>query len=267
MKLSLPPYNSSFQAYRWACRVSSALIVGAGLFCSVQSAHSLEFPSTGDRGAPSRTESGGTRSDRCGLPLGKRLSALVPQNNVNTFAGEQAAFWMHMPAELSGETAELFVKNVQTEEVVYQQQFPMGRVDTDSIVEVRLPATQANGTQVMEPNQDYFWELAVICDVSDRSRDHAVQGYAHRVVSDELRIEDLAALDVSEQAARYVAAEVWQETLESAVQLKAEYPLLWSQLLSSVDLAEALGTPVVDAPLVAPSPAGSLPASSLPAGN
>lgn len=244
-------------AVRRVCTAASMGIVGAGLLLPVLPAYSLEFPSTGDRGAPSRTASGGTRSDRCQLPKGTRLSAMVPSNNVSTFAGEQASLWIHTPAELSGEPAELFVKNAQTQEVVYQQQFPLAALEASRIVEIRLPASDADGKPLISSNQDYFWELAVICDVSDRARDHVVQGFVHNVEMSEPAAAAIASLSLSQQAAQYAAAEVWQETLDIALQLRAEDASFLSELLDSVGLSALSGEAVSATPLVVPFLASS----------
>jgi hypothetical protein len=214
----------------------------ASLLLTALPSYSLEFPASGDRGAPARTGSGGTRGDRCHLPRDTAMSALMPLNNVSTFTGEQASFWLHVPAELSEKTAEIFVSNPQTHEVVYQRQMLLPAMTAASIIKLNLPASKADGTPLLAPDQDYFWEFATICDASDRSRDHVVQGFVHRV---EATLPDGSA-QLVQQAEQYAAAEIWQQTLEAASTLKATDSTLWSQLLTSVGLEALIDEPVVD---------------------
>jgi hypothetical protein len=223
--------------------------IGVTILLPALPGYSLEFPSTGDRGAPSRTGSGGSRGDRCQLPEGTRMSALMPHNNVSTFTGERASLWLHVPIELSEQPAEIFVSNPQTHEVVYQQQLLLPKLDTAGIIQLDLPAAKADGTPLLAADQDYFWEFATICDASDRSRDHVVQGFVHRLEASETLsddLDDLSELPLPQQAQQYAAAEIWQQTLDIASTLKLTDSTLWSQLLTSVGLETLANEPVIE---------------------
>jgi Domain of Unknown Function (DUF928) len=214
----------------------------ASLLLTALPSYSLEFPASGDRGAPARTGSGGTRGDRCHLPSGTSLRALMPLNNISTFRGEQASFWLHIPAELSAKPAEMFVSNPQTHEVVYQQQMRLPELTAAGLIQIDLPATKADGTALLVPGQDYFWEFAAICDDADRSRDHVVQGFVNRVETAEASLPD----DSAQQAEHYAAAEIWQQTLEAASALKVTDATLWSELLTSVGLEDLIDEAVIE---------------------
>ncbi len=211
------------------------LLITATLLLSTLPGYSLEFPRTSDRGAPSRTASGGTRGDRCQLPANKRISALVPRNNISTFTSTQASLWLRIPTELSQKRAEIFVQNPETFEIVYQQQFLLSDLET-GISKIDLPTTNNEGTALLAIGQDYFWEFAVICDASDRTRDHIAQGFVHKLETTEAFEEKLETLTPSQQAEQYAEAEIWQETLELALQTRAGDPTAWAQLLDSVGL-------------------------------
>lgn len=207
--------------------------------------YSLEFPIASDRGAPSRTESGGTRGDRCQLPVSNRISALVPRNNISTFTGPQASFWLRVPAELSQKRAEIFVQNPETFEIIYQKQFVLADLET-GIAKIDLPDTNAQGTPLLAVEQDYFWEFAVICDLGDRTRDHIVQGFVQRLETTENFDREMANLTAQQQAEKYAEAGIWQETLALTSQMRASEPALWSQLLTSVGLDFLVNEPLVD---------------------
>jgi hypothetical protein len=233
-----------------AAIASTGLLLTSFVLTALPS-YSLEFPPSGDRGAPARTGSGGVRGDRCALPSGQRMSALMPLNNVSTFTGEQASLWVHVPAELSEKSAEIFVSNPQTHEVVYQQPLQLPQMTAAGIVKFNLPATKADGTSLLLPNQDYFWEVATICDASDRSRDQVVQGFMHRLETEAISPDDLSKLSRSQQAEQYAAAEIWQQTVDIASTLKTAEMGLWSQLLASVGLETLANEAVIEGPVMA----------------
>ncbi len=253
-KRALPVTVSSLSIVLSVKRLMSVLLPAAiastGLLLTALPGYSLEFPPGGDRGAPARTGSGGVRGDRCQLPSGTRMSALMPFNNVSTFTGEQASLWIHVPAELSEKSAEIFVSHPQTHEVIYQQQMLLPKMTAAGIVKFDLPATKADGTPLLLPNQDYFWEVATICDSSDRSRDHVVQGFVHRIEDSESAVDDSSGRSLSQQAEQYAAAEIWQQTLDIASTLKATDVTMWSQLLTSVGLESLVSESVLDGPML-----------------
>ncbi len=227
------------------------LLLTTSLFLPVLPAYSLEFPSTGDRGAPERTQSGGRRDDLCQLPVEKSVRAIVPNNNVSTFSAQQASLWLHVPAELSQKEAEIFVQNPETFEVIYQKQLSLPKLEETGLVQIDLPSSNAEGERLLAEDQDYFWEFAVICDASDRSRDHVAQGFVQRVekaiaYSDHNSSVADASTGSLQQAEAYAEAGLWQETLAIAAQLRATEPAVWSQLLSSVGLSAFIDEPFVD---------------------
>lgn len=223
------------------------LLLATLLLASALPAHSLEFPTTSDRGAPARTQSGGRRDDLCQLDAEKHMKALVPSNNVSTFAGDQASFWLRVPAEVSQKEAEIFVQHPETFEVVYQAQLLLADIHETGFVQVNLPAVDASGNPLLAAGQNYFWEFAIICDASDRSRDHVAQGFVHRVETGAPLAANANASDL-QQAEAYAAAGIWQETLAIAAQLRATEPTVWSQLLASVNLASLADEPFIEQP-------------------
>ena len=231
------------------------LLLITSLLLPVLPAYSLEFPTTGDRGAPERTQSGGRRDDLCQLPEEKSVRAIVPYNNVSTFSGQQASLWLHVPAEIGRKEAEVFVQNPETFEVVYQKSFFLSDIEETGLIQVNLPSLDDEGEPLLSEEQDYFWEFAVICDASDRSRDHVAQGFIQRVENAaaanrrDTSVADTRAgtsAGLRQQAEAYAEAGLWQETLAIAAQLRETEPAVWSQLLSSVGLSAFVNEPFLD---------------------
>jgi len=227
------------------------LLLTTSLLLPVLPAHSLEFPMTGDRGAPARTQSGGRRDDLCQLSAEKSVRAIVPHNNVSTFSGQQASLWLHVPTEISQKEAEIFVQNPETFEVVYQKSLFLSDIAETGLIRVDLPPLNDKGKRLLSEDQDYFWEFAVICDASDRSRDHVAQGFIQRVentiAANRLGTSGAdTSAGLRQQAEAYAEAGLWQETLAIAAQLRATEPTVWSQLLSSVGLSAFINEPFLD---------------------
>jgi len=205
------------------------------------SSYALNFPDTGDRGAPSSTAGGGTRGGWCEEDItwaDTSLFALVPKNNVSTFAGEQASLWIHMAAGLSQNRAEIFVQNAQTHEVVYQKEMTLESFETNHTMQLNLPATNASGEPLLNADQTYKWEFAVICDDGDRARDYYINGLIQPITAEATLSAQLATASIQDRAELYANAGIWQETLMIARQLEDTQPTLLAELLASVDLGD-----------------------------
>ncbi|MEL6351198.1 MAG: DUF928 domain-containing protein [Cyanobacteria bacterium J06627_28] len=226
---------------RWTVGLSPAAVLAANLIIALPS-QAVEFPSTGDRGAPSTTAGGGTRDGWCDSSEWTPWSvkALVPENNVSTFAGDQASLWIHMSPGFAQRPAELYIQNADTRERVYQQNMALTSPEEDDILRLSLPSHNEAGELLFETGQTYAWEFAVICDHSDRSRDYVIQGHLEKLPENPELIERLATANLQEQAEIYAEAALWQETLQATEQLQTVAPRQWTELLASVGLDSLL---------------------------
>ena len=207
-------------------------------------AQAIDFPDTGDRGAPSTTAGGGTRGGWCDGEMEWSENALipmVPKNNVSTFAGDQASLWIVAAPEFSQRKAEIFVRSTQTNETVYVEETTLGDLRTESVIQVDLPALNSEGEPLLATDQSYFWEFAVICNSGAREHDYYVRGLIQPVDANAALAAQLeAATTPEEQAALYASDGIWQETLNIGVQLSDSNPELLAELLTSVGLDELL---------------------------
>lgn len=212
--------------------------------------YALEFPDTGDRGAPSSTAGGGTRGGWCEENVtwaDTSLQALAPKNNVITFAGDQASLWLHASDIFEQKTAEIFVQNADTQAVIYEAQLQLEGLEPGKLIKVDLPATTATGEPLLEKGKTYTWEFAIICSTGDRTQDYYVNGLLEPV---EIETELSAKLETAspeEQAELYASAGIWQETLMLAEQLSPSMPMLLPELLRSVGLSELPQAQAVEA--------------------
>lgn len=242
--MKLFPQQTSFNPRSTLRKVGLSIVFSLTTIVAALPGQAIEFPEMGDRGAPERTSGGGTRGDRCAADIDDSIQALVPRNNVSTFAGPQAKLWLHMPAELTLHTAEVFVKHPDTHKVVYEYQTALPKLERDGLIELILPAEKADGSPLIDDNQNYFWEFAIICDANDRARDRFIQGFLYKIASDEALDTQLDAAhrtveplpsDFGEFTLEMLAsAGLWQDTLSLAIYS----PKDWNELLLSVGLEE-----------------------------
>lgn len=222
--------------------VSLTLLLSVSL---VPPSYGLDFPDTGDRGAPSSTAGGGTRGGWCDLESAwwdeTSLFALVPKNNVSTFAGDQASLWIHLGPIFSQKRAEIFVQHAQTREVVYRQELTLEAFDYNHVMQIDLPAIQQeSGEPLLNKNEEYSWEFAVICDEGDRARDYYINGLMQPVEPDAALSAQLATANSEVKAELYANAGIWQETMMLAQELSDSQPDLLTELLASVGLETSL---------------------------
>ncbi|MEL6469056.1 MAG: DUF928 domain-containing protein [Cyanobacteria bacterium J06623_4] len=231
-------FGNSFERLRkWVALLSPLAVLTANVMVALP-VGAVEFPSTGDRGAPGRTAGGGTRGGWCehGMWTPEAAMALVPGNNVSTFAGDQASLSIYISDMFNHKRAEVYVQHAQTRETVYQQQMTLTGLEAGGIVKMVLPETDEAGRPLLAVEEDYFWEVAIICDVSDRTRDYTVQGFLHRQAVSADFLEAITTATPTEQVERYAEAALWQETLQTAGALRQSEPESWRELLVSVGL-------------------------------
>ncbi|MEL6160193.1 MAG: DUF928 domain-containing protein [Cyanobacteria bacterium J06623_5] len=229
--------NSLERLRKWIALISPMAVLTANVMVALP-VNAVEFPSTGDRGAPGRTAGGGTRGGWCehGMWTPEAAMALVPGNNVSTFAGDQASLSIYISDMFDHKRAEVYVQHAQTRETVYHQQLTLTGLEEGGIVKMLLPSTDGAGGPLLAVEEDYFWEVAIICDVSDRTRDYTVQGFLRRQAVGADFLEEMATAAPTDQVERYAEAALWQETLQTAETLQGSEPETWHELLLSVGL-------------------------------
>ena len=197
---------------------------------------SLKFPPTDERGSPSRTEGGGTRGPSCTQQGEMPLTVLMPSNNMGTTVAANPTFFWYVP-KTPVKSAE-FVVFDDKENEVYKTTFALS--GAAGIVQLSLPATVS-----LEIGKNYMWQLALICDPVDRSKDRSIRGFSRRTKLTpalKTKLEQAAPL---EQAKLYAQAKIWHETLTTLAQLRSSRPAEWEELLKSVGLEAIAQAPFV----------------------
>ncbi|MDJ0844373.1 DUF928 domain-containing protein [Crocosphaera sp.] len=202
---------------------------------------SLNFPDTGDRGAPKKSAGGGTRSDDHTCLTNEDneppLVALMPnrENKAKT-ATNTPTFYGYIPTTTATE-GEFVLVDENNEEVHYTR---FALPETPGIMKLEIPETVS-----LQPG-NYSWSLMVICDSRYRNRDKYVEGSLEYVASTpglENQIKDKPSL---EKAEVYANASLWFETLDTVAKIREKKPQEWQQLLDSVGLGMLAEVPMID---------------------
>ena len=202
---------------------------------------SLNFPDTGDRGAPKKSTGGGTRSDDQTCLVNEEnetpLVALMPnrENKAKT-ATDTPTFYGYIPPTTANHGE--FVLVDKNNEEVYYTRFSLP--STPGIIRLEIPQTVN-----LKPG-DYTWSLMLICDSRYRNRDKYVEGSLEYLPSTqglENQIKDKPSLAKAEV---YANASLWFETLDTVAKIKEENPQEWQELLTSVGLEMLTEVPIID---------------------
>jgi hypothetical protein len=192
----------------------------------------VDFPSAPDRGAPSRTGDGGTRSaTACIAPNAGKITAVVPDNNVTTTVATNPSIFVYIPANRA-KSGEISLSDAAGNDV-YSSKFTVN--NESGIIRIDLP-------DILKSGQMYDWQVVLNCtgdlNIIDLASNPSVQGKIETVsVSDDLQTKLTTAQATPLELARvYAEAGVWQETLKTLADLRDQYPKEWAELLQSVGL-------------------------------
>lgn len=197
---------------------------------------SIKFPPTNKRGAPSRTEGGGTRGPSCTQQGEMPLTVLMPGNNVGTTVAANPTFFLYVPKTPIKSVEFVVVDDKENE--VYKSTFALS--GAPGIVQLSLPATVS-----LEIGKNYMWQLALICDPLDRSQDKFIRGFSRRAKLTPALKTELEQAALLEKAKLYAQAKIWHETLTTLAQLRSSRPAEWEELLKSVGLEAIAQAPFV----------------------
>lgn len=203
---------------------------------------SLEFPPTGDRGAPKKTAGGGTRSDDVACLNVKEgdlsLVALMPnRKNMAKTATSTPTIYIYVP-ENKVKTAEFVLVDENNQEI-YETILTLP--DKAGIISFTIPEKAG-----LTPGKNYSWSFMVICDSNYRNRDKFVGGTINcQKLTPELQ-NQLKNADNLKKAQLYANSEIWYEALDLIAQMRSKHPQEWQQLLQSVGLGEVEQFPLLD---------------------
>lgn len=186
-------------------------------------------------GLPGRRVGGGTRGE-CPIEA-KRLTALVPENNLGLTVADYPTFFFYVPESPIPKTVE-FVLLDDGDRQVYETSFMTA--GTGGVINLSLPVNA--GLPPLTIGKNYHWYFSVVCNPVNRAEDIFVEGWVQRVELDPILAIKLDKASMQERVNLYAAAGLWHEAITTLTNLRRDRPndptmiANWIQLLQSVEL-------------------------------
>ncbi|GBF78951.1 DUF928 domain-containing protein [Aphanothece sacrum] len=204
---------------------------------------SLNFPPTGNRGAPKKTAGGGTRSDDISCITNQEgelpLVALMPNrdNQAKTATSTPTLYW-YIPTTKATQGEFVIVDDNNQE--VYQTQFTLP--NRPGIIKLEITNKAS-----LKPGKTYTWSFMIICDSSYRNRDKYIEGAIEYVKLDpqlETQIKNTSSSLAKAQL--YAQSNLWNETLQAIIETRDKNLLEWQELMKSVGLEKLVDKPFIE---------------------
>lgn len=165
------------------------------------------------------------------------LTSLMPtRNNLGTTVSSNPTLYWYIP-KTTAKVAQFVLVDNQGKIVYTTKMLVSG---TPGIVKLNLPPTVS-----LELDNNYKWQLSLICDPRDWQKDEWVQGFIKRVELNQDLKTKLENVTPLEQAKVYAEAKIWQETLTNVAELRNSNPAAWEELLNSVGLEAIAKQPFI----------------------
>lgn len=209
-------------------------------------------------GTPSSTQSGGRRGpgDTCINSALPPPTALVPPSGFGITQEPYPQISWYMPPNLA-EAVEFILFNENDEEVYSVQyalnpgnspparssfpepQFTSAQGESSPIPVESAPIESAPiekgqvmslqiprhvGIQPLAVGSIYRWEVSLICDINNRTRDLPTTGYVQRLLSNPDLKAQIQQVSPPDQVFIYANARLWYETLASVISLQPDRP-------------------------------------------
>lgn len=171
-----------------------------------------------DRGAPSGTAGGGSRSvgQACLQDSNstETLVALSPQNQVGLTASNQPHFWVYVPPTVA-KTLEFSLFDDQ-KNGLHQAEVVITQA---GLVELSLPADLK-----LEPGKSYYWTAALVCDAQQRTEDWVVGSWLKYQPLDSTLQGAIAQASQLQKIDLYTNAGFWYEAMQQLLTLYLVQP-------------------------------------------
>ncbi len=129
---------------------------------------------------------------------------------------------------------------------------PSQPLEQGKIMSLQIPPNA--GINPLEIGKLYRWEVSLICDTNNRTRDIFTSGYIQRIPPKDGLNTQLAQANPPDQAILYANAQLWYETLDTVIKMQrqsyqdpvlaANINTMWVKLLTSAGLEQVAEQPV-----------------------
>jgi hypothetical protein len=185
--------------------------------------------------APGSTTSGGTRPTQACLKsipkIAQRLIALNPSKAIGFTHSVQPTLFVYMPRN-EAQALEISLFDEQ-KRGLYQTTLSIQ--NQSGLIGLPLP----NDAPKLVKGQNYYWTVAVVCNVNDRTEDQVISGWIqHRDLS-----EDVSRLLPIERIEWYAKQGFWYDAFSEWSDLHQKQPQHPMVKKAWIDLIQAIGLP------------------------
>jgi hypothetical protein len=190
---------------------------------------------------PARYRVGGfSRNSQCGVGNGAQVVAppdkmgdRAQQSNVDFLeqtTSDKPTFFVHLPQSTTSR-AKLTVQNEERTEQLDRVTFDL---DAKSGI-VAIPMSSQGKS--LEVGQKYLWQMTIYCDSSAKMASVTLSGWVERVTT------PTAPQDLQERVSFYAERGIWQDAMDSLVQLRqqggeTDWAKDWTELMDSAQLSQ-----------------------------
>lgn len=169
---------------------------------------------------PSRNLSGAAaRGGNCSSDGVKNLQmkALLPNSSIGLTTSEKPTFFFQI-SPTSIKEAKFLLLNARGDTILYKKTFPL--THTGGVMSFTLPAD----AEALEVDQEYTWELAVLCDPDDQRGNPSIQGSIKRIEPSQKLANDLGNTPLQERTKLYANEGIWYDTIKGLADLRLANP-------------------------------------------
>jgi hypothetical protein len=243
--------GGSFLAFTTSIFISifnSSFMVAQTIEIKSSSEHliSLKFPESPE-GTVKNPESTIGAARRGGQPFPelmciqdqKPLTVVMHNNNLKTISSKPT-FFVYLPLT-KAKSAQFMLVDRQSGSLIDKQLIPLKKDHTQRIVKINL-SPEAN----LQENQEYFWQISLICDGLIISEETYQKGIIERVLNREIESQLANTNDALEKARIYADQGIWLDTLSTLASVRDSQLEEWRELLKSIGLEDFSDRPLID---------------------
>jgi hypothetical protein len=186
-------------------------------------------------GAPTRRATAGTRNDHC-LEDGKKVVALIPENQLSLTAMERPTLLFHIPST-SASTVKFTLQDESGATLYTKISATPAKPDF-----VRFRLSDFKNSPSLIPGKIYQWTFTLLCDPKNPSANVTVFGHIQRTELDPILTSESKAAKPSDRATLYAVNGLWYDTAATLAEALQANPTNfqlaqdWKELIKSIGL-------------------------------
>jgi Domain of Unknown Function (DUF928) len=177
---------------------------------AIAQARSIRYVPPGRRGAPTRTQGGGSRN--CGSEV-TPVTLLAPPDHVGlTTQGRPKLLWYSVSDSML--PMQFSIVEPGMSEPVWSQELPEAKAGLN---EIQLP----DNVPELVVGRRYRWNISRLCSIRRNTDSTVVRGWIERVVANPIQAQLNAKMSLEERVNAYAEAGLWYDAIAQAASTPA----------------------------------------------